>query len=270
MATRSTEFECPELLQELLESDVAYFHAAAECEDLLGFRISHMPGLESLAAGCVAHKISKHGGPGHPQWLKVLEQRLSMLGCGHARFYQQYPDSELEKQFVQNGYRRTEEIALLNTFKDLVSRDPDDEQIHMLPVRSERDWGLKLSLHQEVSHAPDGHVSQAETWLQLERQKSDVGYMEPFLIFCQETVCGAVNYSPGSKIGRLKNLVIHPRWRRKGIGVQAAKFIARTAAERGKAAAGCFALEDGQALNLYKSAGYFPVTRQTEWYKDLQ
>ena len=85
-ATESTQSEYPELLEELLESDVAYFRAAAAYEDVLGLRISYMPGLESLAAACVVHQISTPPGDKFPQRLQVLEDRISILGFGHARF----------------------------------------------------------------------------------------------------------------------------------------------------------------------------------------
>ena len=258
------------MLEELLESDVAYFRAAAECEEVLGFRISHMPGLDALAAACVVHQISMPLGDKLPQWLQVLEHRISLLGCGHARFYQQRPDADLEKQFRKNGYRPAQEISLLNTFEDKGLRDDSDALVQLRPVRTEGDWSLKLKLHQAISYDPDGHVSAAETWLQMEQQKCAAGYMEPFLIVREDVVCGAVNYAPGGRIGRLKNIVVHPNWRREGIGVQAARIIANIARERDMVAAGCFAMEDGPALNMYRSAGYFPVTQQTEWYKRLK
>jgi hypothetical protein len=42
-----------EYVQELLDSDIAYFRAAANCENLLDCQIVKMPGLESHAAGWV-------------------------------------------------------------------------------------------------------------------------------------------------------------------------------------------------------------------------
>jgi len=266
----SSHFQYPELLEELLESDTAYFRAAAECEQVQGFQISHMPGLETLAAACVVHRISKQDNGDLAQCLQAVEQRILALACHHARFYQQYPDDELEDWFRKNGYRPAREIALLNTYDAPGFHKPNDSSIQLRPVRTEHDWTLKLSLHQEIQNGPDGHASRAEKWLEMERKKCDAGYMEPFLIFREDMACGAVNYAPGPRLGRLKNIVIHPRWRRNDLGAQAARLIARIARERGMTAAGCFALEDGQALNMYKKAGYAPAILQTEWYKCLK
>ena len=270
MAKTSSHIENPELIEELLESDAAYFRAAAECEELLGFRISHMPGLESLAAACVVHKIANTDDGARAKWIPALENRISGLGYEHARFYQQYPDAEMEKQFRQSGYRPAEEIALLNTFRKLPPAGSGAATAELRPVRSEQDWSLKLALHREIPQGPDGHLSGAETWVRMERRKCAAGYMEPFLIVQGGEVCGAVNFAPGSRIGRLKNIVIHPRWQRKGMGVQAASLIARLAKDRGKKVAGCFAMSQGHAVKMYRKAGYFPVARQTEWYKNLK
>ena len=266
----ASQFKYPELLEELLESDIAYFRAAAKSDLVQGFQISHMPGLESLAAGCVVHRISQHGGCHQSPCLQAVEQRILALACNHARFYQRHPDDELESWFRENGYRPAREIALLNTYDDPGFYEINDENIQLRPVRTKRDWALKLSLHQDIPKGPDGHHSQAEKWLQLERKKCAAGYMEPFLIFSQDRVCGAVSYAPGSRIGRLKNIVIHPRWQRNDIGAQAARLIARMARERGMTAAGCFAMEDGPALNMYRKAGYVLVAQQTEWFKRLR
>ena len=270
MLKTSPQTDGLKLLDELLESDAAYFLAAAECEELHGFRISYMPGLESLAAACVVHKIARESVGDQTQWLPVLEKRISALGCHHSRFYQQGPDTEMEKQFFQNDYRPAEEIALLNTFSNVPPGQDGAALTELRPVRSEQDWSLKLALHHDIPQGPDGHVADAETWVTMERRKCEAGYMEPFLIVQGDHVCGAVNFASGPRIGRLKNIVIHPHWRRKGMGVQGARLIARLAQERGKTAAGCFALKDGQAVQMYQDAGYLPVTRQTEWYKKLQ
>jgi ribosomal protein S18 acetylase RimI-like enzyme len=134
---------------------------------------------------------------------------------------------------------------------------------------SEQDWADKVELHRAVPQGPDGHRSRADDWSEMERGKCRAGFMEPFLIIHRQQVCGSVNLASSGRLGRLKNLVIHPEWRRQGIGAGAAREIARLARDRGKPAAGCFAMEHGQAVGMYRNAGYFPVGRQTEWYRKL-
>ena len=269
MPTTSASIERTELLQELLDSDVAYFHAAAKCEDLSGYRISRMPGLESLPAACVAHPIPGYTGTAGTGWLGLLEKRLSETGCGHARIYQQVPDDSLAKHFLQNGCRAAEEIALLSPHEGQEHGETDTSGVRLRPVNSDADWSLKISVHRDIPQGPDGHASQAEKWVQMERLKCEAGYMEPFLIMAGQHTCGAVNFAPGFRIGRLKNIVISPGWRRKGVGERAASLIIMMARGRGFEVAGCFAMKSGRALNMYRKAGYFPAAQQTEWFKKL-
>jgi GNAT superfamily N-acetyltransferase len=261
---------CRDLVRELLESDAMYFLAAAEQESLPGCQLVCMPGLESLAAGCVVQKITDWNRNDPFAWLQEVEHRLLDLGCTHARFYQQFPDNKLERNFSRHGYRSVMEIALLNRLDNLDEMGSGSSEIQLRPVDSETDWSLKLSLHRETSQDPDGHSSSAECWLDMERRKCEAGYMQPYLICFRDDVCGAVNLSLSNRLGRLKNLVIHPRWRRRGIGVEAAKLIASMAREHGKSSAGCFAINDAPSLALYQQAGYLPLTWQIEWFKKLK
>lgn len=257
------------LVRELLDSDAAYFRAAAHCARLPGCEMVHMPGLESLAAGCLVQSLTPALHLDSPFWLKALEEKIICLGSKHARFYQQCPNHELEQCFLENGYRRTEEVALLNMFESAGSFVDEPVKVTLRAVRSEKDWAIKLALHQEITEGPDGHRSPAGQWLDMERQKCAAGYMHPFLIYCGNDACGSFNLSLGKQLGRLKNLVVHPGWRRRGVGVQAVRLIARLAQEHGMAATGCFAIDDGPSLELYQIAGYLPVARQIEWYKSL-
>ena len=159
---------------------------------------------------------------------------------------------------------------MLQIFADVCSPLAVSGRVHLRTVRSERDWSLKLSLHRDVRRGPDGHSVDADQWVQMERLKCEAGYMEAYLIHLDDQPCGAVNFSPSARLGRLKNLVVHPHWRRRGIGVEAAREIIRLASQRGLAAAGVFALEHGPSLKLYRDAGYLPVVRQVEWYRRLQ
>ena len=265
----SPEVMGPGLVRELLESDAAYFCAAARCEALPDCQLVRMPGLESLAAGCVVQKITRRNWDDHSCWLHAVEARLRESGCGHARFYQQYADRGLEQNFLQGGYRPVVEIALLNKYGLCGKEGNEVGDIRLRPVRSETEWTLKLSLHRDTEKGPDGHLSQADSWLDMERRKCEAGYMEPFLIYCQDEPCGSVNLSLSGRLGRLKNLVIHPRWRRQGIGVEAARLIACLSQDHGKVAAGCFAIDDAPSLALYQNAGYVPVSKQIEWFKAL-
>lgn len=256
-----------QLVDAVLQSDAAYFRSAAQVEWCSGWQIVYMPGLLSLPAGCTVWP-----GAEYRRHLEVqaMEIQLKDLGCPHARLYQQCPDDALQQELVRNGYRPAEEIALLNAFTNRPCETHPAPPIRLVLVQSEQDWKDKLKLHQDIPRGPDNHASQAGHWLQMERAKCEAGFMQPFLILRGEEIAGAVNFAAFGNLGRLKNLVVHPAYRRQGVGAEAASQIAEMARERGKSAAGCFAMAGGQSVNLYRTAGYVPVARQIEWYKELQ
>jgi GNAT superfamily N-acetyltransferase len=251
---------------DLLKSDADYFRAAACREQIDGCELLHMPGLTSLAAGCV---VLTGGAESHDA-LDAVEARLAELDCGHARLYQQQPDDELEEELVKRGYQRAEEIGMLHVIGDVGCQQAPSSRVQLRPVESETDWALKRSLYSDIRRGPDGHSADADLWVQLERCKCEAGYMEPFLIYSEDLPCGAVSFAAAPRLGRLKNLVVHPRWRRRGIGLEAARAIIRLAGQRGLPAAGVFALEKGPSQTLYQDAGYAPFVRQIEWWRKLK
>lgn len=259
-----------EYLPDLLESDAVYFESDAECLHFDGGCIARMSGMESLAAGCVVQRIDAAAiGDKATDWLGDVEHRVAELGSPKARLYLQEEAPVLERSLVARGYRRADEIALLMQPDSETAAGARDERVTLLPIEDETAWAAKLDIHRLIERGPDGHYSLADKWVELERRKSDQGYMKPYLICEDDSPAGAVNVAVWGNIVRLKNLVVHPGYRRRGIGRRAAARWAQLAAEHGKPAAGCFALEDSHALLMYQGAGFRPASRQTEWVKEL-
>ncbi len=87
--------------------------------------------------------------------------------------------------------------------------------------------------------------------------------MDAFLAVLDGQVVGAVAMFPIGGLARLKNLVVHPAYRQRGVALATVgSILAR--AEQGTLA-GCFALAGGPALRVYQRAGMVPVTQQVEW-----
>ncbi len=257
------------MLEDLLVSDLDYFCAAARSERLPCCTLYRMPGLESLAAGCVVHDIDVGLAAQDSNWLHKIETYLRNCGYKHARFYQQQRAPNLIKQFLEGDYRRVHEVALIAEV-ETKRQSSDMLDIELRPVVTDEDWAKKLELHHDVAEDPDGHSSQAEKWVDMERQKCAAGYMAAFFICANNDICGTVNLSLTTRIARLKYLVVHPLWRRKGIGICAAAQFVHLAKIHGRPAAGCFALSNVAALQMYKRAGYIPIGEQIEWFKVLQ
>lgn len=250
------------LAESLVESDSRYFEMAAEIEHTGGVTIAHMPGLVHIAAGCVAHR------PGL-SWdsdttdagIEVIECRLAELRCPQPRFYLTRPLSRLEQALAARGYRPRVELGLIT--RDLAP--PERRDVRLRRVVDEDDWDLKVRLHTDCPMTPDGYATVPRDWVEMERRKCQDGGMMPYLIESGGVICGAVNAIAMGGLWRLKNLVVHPRFRRRGLAVAAVRLLAHEANMSGGHALGSFTLENDLGLRTYRRAGLAVITRQIEW-----
>lgn len=253
------------LVRDLVESDAGYFDAGAERHDIGGATIARLVGMESLAAGCVIHRVEPTKLPGALDgWLGDAEARVAGWGVPKARLYLTESIPALEAALQRRGYRPRREIAYM-----LAATTQRPEGVSLVPVRTDGDWQKKLELHARAETAPDGYDATASAWVAMERRRCDAGYMVPYLIVHKDDVVGAVNKAPWRSVLRIKNLVVAPEHRRRGIATAAARGFAAVAAESGHGAAGVFALAHEPAVGIYEKAGYEIVAEQTEWLKEL-
>jgi GNAT superfamily N-acetyltransferase len=255
------------LIDDLLESDARYFEAGATIVPVQGATIARMPGLESLAAGCVIQRIDAAGIPDDIDgWLEDIERRLRGWGVGHARLYLHRDAPDLETALTRRGYRSRDEVLVL---KNGHSTADTAEHVSLRPVESENDWAVKLALHREMGLGPDGHLAPAGLWVAMERRRSDSGYMTPYLVVVDGEVVGAANVAPAGRALRLKNVVVQSQHRLRGIGSGAVRLLADLAGPAGKVVAGAFVLDGAPAIRMYTNVGFEVASRQTEWSRDL-
>lgn len=264
-----TSLEVSTWLDDLFSSEYSYFETGAQLEELNGATLVWMPGLESLAAGCVLQRLQEDSiGAEAEQWLKTVQQRLQTLGVYRARIYQRYADPHLEQALNQHGYQANQEVALLASAYNHALESATSVQLRA--VTTEADWLKKLALQKKLSQGPDGHTSPAQLWLKMERIKADLGYMKPYLAIKEGQVCGAVCAAPSDNILRLKNLVVAPEYRRQGVGREIALYLRTLAYQQQFEAVACFAIQSAPSLMMYQQAGYMAVSQQTEWVKALR
>ena len=214
---------------ELLETDRGYFESTAVLEPAGGATIARVPGLERVS-GLRGPPRGPVGAPRDPaRWVELVEQRLLGHGCRRARFYLtgRLPRS---RPLLARGYRPQDEIgyALVVDGRPAAIR-PDGPPAELRPVTSADDWAAKLAFHRVSGTSCDGHDSDPEAWVELERIRVEAGWMRPFFIVSRGAICGVIALASGESLLRLKNLVVHPSWRRMGIGtavLQRAKVIA--------------------------------------------
>lgn len=255
---------------ELLDSDRRYFESGATVEQLGGATLAHVPGFERVSAGCVVHRVDPAVLPRDPErWLDLVERRLAALRCRSARLYLEGHHPGLEATLLARGYRPQEEIgfALLADGRAAAGK-PDGPVVELRAVTTPDDWAAKVALHR-LSGGIDGHEPDPEEWVALERLRVTAGYMRPFFIVCRGAICGVVGLAGGGSLLRLKNLLLHPSWRRMGIGTAVLHRAHGIAWREGWTALGVFALAGYPGEQLYRRVGYEEATRQTEWVRPL-
>jgi GNAT superfamily N-acetyltransferase len=272
--SRSTTAEprsAASLAGELLDSDRRYFESAAVLEPAGGATIARVPGLERVSAGCVVQQVDPSVLPRDPaRWIELVEQRLLGHGCRRARFYLTGRHPALEAALLARGYRPQDETGYVIVVDGRpAGRRADAPTVDLRPVTTADDWAAKLALHRLAGAGPDGHDSEPDAWVELERVRTTAGWMRPFFIVSRGAICGVVALASSEVLLRLKNLVIHPSWRRMGIGTAVLHRAQAIAWREGWAGVGAFALAGDPAEQMYRNAGYDPVARQTEWMRPL-
>ena len=257
-----------ELARALIESDCRYFEAGARIHALGPVEIACLPGFEAIAAGCVVQRVrSERLRPaGAAGWIARVEDNLRALGCALARWYVVGDAPELARALVAAGYARRIELGFLLEARVSRSAVPG---LSLRAVETDRQWSAKLRLHRRAARGPDGHETPASLWVDLERRKAAAGLLRPYLVEMEGTVCGAVGASRQGPLLRMKNIVINPAIRRRGIATAVARSFGTFAAALGCDAAGCFGVEGDAGARVYRRAGFRVVTAQAEWVKPL-
>ena len=257
------------LAAELLESDRSYFESAAVLESVGGAVVARVPGLERVPAGCVVHRVDPSVLPRDPaRWIELVEQRLLGHGSRRARFYLTGRHPGLEAALLARGYRPLDETgyALAVTHRPL--EPPETPTADLRPVTTPDDWAAKLALHR-VAAVLNGQDADPEASVELERVRAAVGSLRPYFIVSRGAICGVVALVPARSLLRLKNMLVHPSWRGMGIATAVLHRARLTAWREGWAAVGGFGVHGDPAEQLFKSAGYQAVARQTEWMRPL-
>ena len=254
---------------ELLETDRGYFESTAVLEPAGGATIARVPGLERVSAGCVVHRVDPSVLPRDPaRWVELVEQRLLGHGCRRARFYLTGRLPALEAALLARGYRPQDEIgyALVVDGRPAAIR-PDGPPAELRLVTSADDWA-KLAFHRVSGTSCDGHDSDPEAWVELERIRGG-GMDAPVLhrlprrhLRCDRARVGRV-VAPSQEPRGAPELAADGYWH----GGLAAREGYRLAGRMGSV--GAFVSAGDPSEQPYRTAGYEAVARQTEWMRPL-
>ncbi len=254
--------------RDLLETDRRYFEAGASVYLLQNGSIAILNGLSHIPAGCIVQRINgSYPVEAWDTWLTNVETFLSQFSDVTPRLYLEASIPAFESVLKRRGYRSQVEVGLIDTSVAKAELD-QNVKVSLRPVITEIDWQLKVRLHTAVEKGPDGHITPAEDWANLERRKCASGMMRSFFICQGNEVCGTVGAIALGQFLRLKNLVVDPAWQGQGIGQAAVRALRNEAIRTQKSAFGCFALQGGVGQHVYQRAGLSMVTQQVEWYRN--
>jgi GNAT superfamily N-acetyltransferase len=225
-------------------------------------------GAESLPAGCVVQRIDPSradvGTEERDDWLADLESRLLGLGVPRARLYLARPDPELEAALARRSYRRRVERGFVRAAAETAG-----SSLELVPADDEPGWSWRRDLLRRAGGVPDGLPSDPDAWIEMERRRCRAGYMRPYLARRGSEIVAVACSAACGPLLRLKNVVVDPAHRRRGVATELAVRFGVLARERGFAAAGCFAIEGEPGMRIYGPAGYRAVTSQVEWVREL-
>lgn len=254
------------LQAELLESDAAYFDAAAMIEPIEGAVLSRLPGLEHLPAGAVVHRIEPNAiRLGAESWVASVEALSRARQVPRVRIYLHRAEPKIERALRARKYAERREVGLVRTTEMVASDERAFSGVRLEEVADLSGWDEKRRIHEATDITADGHPCDARSWCEMEQARCAHGYMRPFLIYHDDAPCGTLCLASRGSLLRLKNLVIHPDWRGRGIATSAVRAAVMLARRAGYETLGCFAIPGGPALTVYQQAGLHPIVTQTEW-----
>lgn len=252
--------------QTLIESDRRYFEMAAEVEQLSIGQLAWMPGMTSLAASSVVHRIDFDTVPAVTEsWVDQMEHALAERSIPLARIYLDDCPAEVHSMLDRRGYERRCEIGFLSRPGPVAP----PENMRLCPVRSEDDWRRKHMIHAEAMEGPDGYTNRADLWVEMERRKCATGQMQSYLVRRDDEVVATVGAIRCEGLVRLKNIVVAPKCRQCGIGVATVWLLWQLADASYGCRLGVFGVEGGGGSRLYRRAGLHQITCQHEWSRLL-
>lgn len=246
-----------------VETDRIYFEMGARIESLPGAKLAWMPGLTSSPAAAVVQRaVSEVVAAAGMAWVIETERTLARLGAPVARIYLDRRDTPADGLLRRAGYVARDELVFAGELSDPAG------PMNLRPLVSDTDWLLKLRFHEEAAERPDGHQTSATDWVRLEREKCAAG-MKAFLAEVDGEAVGAIGLIRGEGLLRIKNVVVHPAFRRRSFGLMMLHCLAAVGRSAGLRKQCIFAVEGGVGERLYRAAGLGVIGAQVEWSKKL-
>ncbi len=256
-------------INKLMKSEYDYFHIGSENRSIFGGEISVVPEFEYLASGCVLHNVKlKNDDTDLLTWLNDIETEFKKIKAPLCRFYLHPEINVKTKIFNEKGYEEVIEVGLIRHIENSLN-DLKTVQGHLKLIDDNNGWHIKKNLYKISGKGPDGHNMKNGAFADFEKIKCDASYMTSFLYWKDEEPIGTVSLAIKNGFARLKNLLVHPKYRGKGIGEEIVISLMHEAKKSKATTFGVFAVKNMNAHKLYRSCGMKDILEQTEWSKEL-
>ena len=249
----------------LLESDAAYFELAAKHIDLEGARLLVCPEFTDLPAACTVTSVpNRFSNRSTREWMEWTERSIQAHGFSLSRLYltDRHPVSRI---LSESGYRSRAEIGYVTGSPRPVA----DSELSIHPLDLESNWLDKQRIHATSRTQPDGYEVSAQRWTEFELAKSRTGKLTAHLVWENSTALATFCTLEHNGYLRLKNLLVDPAHRRRGIGERVIRALEGLATRERLQGVLALAVSGGPGEFLYQSAGMKPIGRVIEWRKHL-
>ena len=254
------------IYQAVLGSDRAYFEAGARRITLPGGAIFHMPSFEAVTAGACAHLLDPEAAEYDPDgWIAGLGRAFSSIGRDYMRVYLPRQNSRLGKALEAHDFGVSREIVFA-AILDEGFCFPGTSGFKLRRVSLERDWAAKLVIHVNAQFPADGKSGDPHTWVAFERRKAESGYMKPYLVTNDDCAVATFSIARMKEGLRIKNVVVDPRFRRRGAASAVVGFSCQLAARLNLKHVGLLAISGGIGEHLYRRLGLKAMGYIDEYY----
>ena len=242
---------------DLIESDRAYFQA--------GSIIKELPGgvIMTSAAGAdyvlLVDDLDKAAAD-VAAWLSPAMTMVARTPHGRLRVYLSARRSDLSKALADAGLVERVELLFFGTPHVRAMSTAT-----LTPVESADAWRAKEAFHDQAAERPDGYHCSARDWTAFEKIKVRALGMRCYLVRRSAEVVGSVATIQRAGYRRVKNLVVHPDYRRQGVAQEILTMLARPTGAGEIVPLGMLAVADSSGEALYRSVGLGAMGEYYEW-----
>jgi len=249
-----------------IESDCAYFEMAAQEKVLTGGQLLWMPELESLSSSSVVQRIDISVSP--DTCISEAENFCLQHNIGTVRLYLKDQNPRWSQILTQFRYvSRSEHIMIAD--QHVIEHWPDQKTIDLYPVVDESDWTERYRILFSSGNAPDGYAIEADKYIDMEKKKSATGQLTFYLARDSGGIAvGSVGLMKVGSLRRIKNLIVHPDFRQKGIATRMIAQFGRKFIEMGNQLA-AFAVDHPVRGSVYDRLSFKKSATYFEWRKSI-